>query len=337
MLTTAAIAAVLIGSSATAASSVSASSRPAPPHTATRSSRPDRADWEKIKSAARLRDLGLAPHRTAHFRSFAGFLGLSQLEMIQPLAPGRCKSALTYLYGNLLDLEDAHRGENWAPLRRFVANEPSIRACAPRRAGRTARRRPPVHRMHEGCTGARTSRRSGDPAPGVVPITQPRWSPRPDGRLPLRHALNRLEPPRPHRRYERSRRSRDVRSLENQRGDLVVMSSRDPAYDSCFDSTNGTRWARAADQRPEPGKHRRFRNRKKRSIPYIQAPLPPTTIWGRAAAVSPRDARLVLESSSGLKARRSEPAVVCQKPPVVRSGQFGDGRRSRPRTRPGLP
>jgi hypothetical protein len=54
--------------------------------------------------------------------------------MIQPLAPGRCHAALTYLYGNLLDLEDAHPGENWTPLRRLVANEPSIRRCAPRRA-----------------------------------------------------------------------------------------------------------------------------------------------------------------------------------------------------------
>jgi hypothetical protein len=134
MLTTTAIAAVLIGSSATTASSLSASPRPAlPPHTTTRTSRPDTADWEKTKAAARLRDLGLGPHRTAHFRSLAGYLGLSQLEMIQPLAPGRCQVALTYLYGNLLDLRDAHPGENWTPLRRFVANEPSIRACAPRR------------------------------------------------------------------------------------------------------------------------------------------------------------------------------------------------------------
>ena len=39
--------------------------------------------------------------------------------------------------------------------------------------------------------------------------------------------------------------------------------------------------------------------------------------------------------SSVREARRREPAVVCQKPPVVRSGQFGDGRRSRPRTRRG--
>jgi hypothetical protein len=149
MLTLTAIAAVVIGSSAMTASSVSASPRPAlPPHAATgspaRSSRPDRADWEKIKSAARLRDLGLAPHRTAHFRSLAGYLGLSQLEMIQPLAPGRCQVALTYLYGNLLDLRDAHHGENWTPLRRFVANEPSIRACAPRRASPHGRRAPDV-------------------------------------------------------------------------------------------------------------------------------------------------------------------------------------------------
>lgn len=71
MLTATAIAAAPIGTSATAASSVAASPRPAlPPHTATgsptRSSRPDRADWEKIKAAVRLRDLGLARHRTAH-------------------------------------------------------------------------------------------------------------------------------------------------------------------------------------------------------------------------------------------------------------------------------
>ena len=146
MLTTTAIAAVLIGSSATTASSVSASPRPAlPPHTTTRSSLPDRADWAKIKSAARLRDLGLAPHRTAHFRSFAGYVGLSQLEMIQPLAPGRCEVALTYLYGNLLDLRDAHPGENWTPLRpvrRQRAIDPRMR---PRRASPHGRRAPDVH------------------------------------------------------------------------------------------------------------------------------------------------------------------------------------------------
>jgi hypothetical protein len=37
--------------------------------------------------------------------------------------------------------------------------------------------------------------------------------------------------------------------------------------------------------------------------------------------------------SSVGKARRREPAVVCQQPPVVGSAQFGDRRRSRPRGR----
>jgi hypothetical protein len=135
MLTATAIAAVLIASPASAASSAGASpSSAVRAHTATRSSHPDQADWQKIKAAARLRNLGLAPHRTARFRSFAGYLGLSQLTTIQPLAPGRCRLALRYLFGNLLDLQDAYPGENWAPLRRLVAKEPSIRACAPRQA-----------------------------------------------------------------------------------------------------------------------------------------------------------------------------------------------------------
>ena len=99
---------------------------------AARRERPDEADWQKIKAAAHLRNLGMARHRTAHFRVFAGSLGLSELATIQPLAPGPCRTALTYLYGNLLDLQNAERGENFAPLRRFVAREPSIRACAPR-------------------------------------------------------------------------------------------------------------------------------------------------------------------------------------------------------------
>jgi hypothetical protein len=96
--------------------------------------RPNRADWEKIEAAARMRRIGLERHRTAHFRAYAGFLGLSELGTIHPLAAGRCREALTYLYGNLLDLRDAEPGENWTPLRRLVSTEPSIRACAPRRA-----------------------------------------------------------------------------------------------------------------------------------------------------------------------------------------------------------
>jgi hypothetical protein len=98
--------------------------------------RPDKADWERIRAAAGLRRLALAAHRSAHFRAYAAFLGLSELTTIHPLGPGRCATAVVYLYDNLLDLQDAAQGENWNPLRRAVAKEPSIRACAPRQPRR---------------------------------------------------------------------------------------------------------------------------------------------------------------------------------------------------------
>jgi hypothetical protein len=118
------VTAILVGGCATAAIGAASARLPV---------RPDKADWQKIEAAARLRNAGMARHRTAHFRVYAGSLGLSELSTIRPLAPGRCQAALQYLYGNLLDLQNAEPGENFAPLRRFVAREPSIRACAPRR------------------------------------------------------------------------------------------------------------------------------------------------------------------------------------------------------------
>lgn len=124
-LTAIAVAAVVLSGSVTAAS-------------AAPSARPGHADWEKIKAAAQDRHIGLARHRTAHFRAFAGALGLSELATVHPLAPGRCRRAVTYLYGNLLDLENAEPGENWTPLRRLVAREPSISACAPTRRPQSA-------------------------------------------------------------------------------------------------------------------------------------------------------------------------------------------------------
>ncbi len=131
-------AALLIGCSGIA----TASTGPASPRSATagggitwnvrgRPARPNRADWERIRAAAGLRRLALAPHRSAHFRAYAAFLGLSELTTIRPLGPGPCATAVTYLYDNLLDLQDASPGENWNPLHRLVAKEPPIRACAP--------------------------------------------------------------------------------------------------------------------------------------------------------------------------------------------------------------
>ncbi|HET6868435.1 MAG TPA: hypothetical protein VFH80_21145 [Solirubrobacteraceae bacterium] len=139
-LTVTAVTAVLMAVATTGATQASPSPRSARAsghHRSMRSTthrvRPDQADWETIKEAAHTRDLGLERHRTAHFRAFAGELGLNELSTVQPLAPGRCRAAVRALYGNLLDLANAHPGENWTPLRRFVAKEPSIRACAPRR------------------------------------------------------------------------------------------------------------------------------------------------------------------------------------------------------------
>jgi hypothetical protein len=143
VLTATTVGAFVIGSPTQVVSRASTPLRLAPVHrphastgSATHSSRPDTADWVKIKMAPSLRRLALAPHRTSHFRAFAAFLGLSQLASIHPLAPGRCLTAVTDLYNNLLDLENAYPDENWGPLRRAVAMEPSIDACAPRPPGK---------------------------------------------------------------------------------------------------------------------------------------------------------------------------------------------------------
>lgn len=129
-LTAIAIAAFSVASPAALAASASAALP----------SRPSKADWQKIQTAASLRKMALARHRTARFRSFTASLGLGQLASVHPLAPGRCRNAVTDLYNNLLDLENAFPGENWNPLRRAVAKEPSIHACAPRQLHGTADR-----------------------------------------------------------------------------------------------------------------------------------------------------------------------------------------------------
>jgi hypothetical protein len=139
VLTMTTAAAVLVVGSATAAVG-----RPSPPprfagadhrvavESATLPTRPDKTDWEKIQAAARTHTIGLERHRTSHFRAYAGALAPSELATIHRLAAGPYRRALRYLYGSLLDLRDAQPGENWAPLCRLVATEPSIHARAPR-------------------------------------------------------------------------------------------------------------------------------------------------------------------------------------------------------------
>lgn len=99
------------------------------------------ANWDLIEAAASLRENALARHRTALHRSFAAYMGLSALLQIRHTLRGRCATAVSYLYDNLLDLHDAYTGEDWTVLRQAVAREPSLEVCAPRRAPKRAQLR----------------------------------------------------------------------------------------------------------------------------------------------------------------------------------------------------
>jgi hypothetical protein len=78
--------------------------------------------------------MALARRRSAYYRAFAAYLGLSGLTQLQPIRRGRCAIAISYLYDNLLDLAHAYPGEDWRPLRRLVRKQPSLSICAPRSA-----------------------------------------------------------------------------------------------------------------------------------------------------------------------------------------------------------
>ena len=97
-----------------------------------RTSRVNAEDWATVHSAARLRAMALAPGRTARYRAFAAYLGLSGLMSLHPILPGRCATAISYLYDNLLDLADAYPGEDWRPLRHLIHKQPSLSVCAPK-------------------------------------------------------------------------------------------------------------------------------------------------------------------------------------------------------------
>lgn len=99
---------------------------------ARRTSRLGAADWATLQSVVRMRTLALAPGRTARYRAFAAYMGLSALISLHPVRPGRCATAVSYLYDNLLDLHDAYPGEDWRPLRRLIRKQPSLSVCAPK-------------------------------------------------------------------------------------------------------------------------------------------------------------------------------------------------------------
>jgi hypothetical protein len=99
---------------------------------AARTSRLNAADWITLKNAIRLRTMALAPGRTPFYRSFAAYMGLSALMTLHPILPGRCATAVSYLYDNLLDLHDAYPGEDWRPRRRLIRRQPPLGVCAPK-------------------------------------------------------------------------------------------------------------------------------------------------------------------------------------------------------------
>jgi hypothetical protein len=106
-----------------------------PRHTAAHAPRPSRldaADWTTVQNVVRLRTMALAPRRTARYRSFAAYMGLTALINLHPVRPGRCATAVSYLYDNLLDLHDAYPGEDWRPLRRLIRKQPPLSVCAPK-------------------------------------------------------------------------------------------------------------------------------------------------------------------------------------------------------------
>jgi hypothetical protein len=134
-LTALAVAVAVIAMIATLAST--AASRPTTQwrDTAAHTGRPSRLDaagWATVQSVVRLRAMALVPGRTARYRSFAASMGLSGLMSLHPIRPGRCATAISYLYDNLLDLHDAYPGEDWRPLQRLIRKQPPLSVCAPK-------------------------------------------------------------------------------------------------------------------------------------------------------------------------------------------------------------
>ncbi len=96
------------------------------------------ADWTVVQNAVRLRAMALSPGRTALYRAVAAGMALRGLMTLRPILPGRCTVAVSYLYDNLLDLDNAYPGEDWQPLRRLTKKQPSLNRCAPRGTPQTA-------------------------------------------------------------------------------------------------------------------------------------------------------------------------------------------------------
>jgi hypothetical protein len=91
---------------------------------------PSADDYSTIKIASGLRDDALFRRHDWRVKSYAATLALRTLLTVR-LAAGPCATYVAALYGNLRDLADAYRGEDWRPLVRVVRQQPRFKdSCA---------------------------------------------------------------------------------------------------------------------------------------------------------------------------------------------------------------
>jgi hypothetical protein len=105
---------------------------PAAPDARASNPRPDLADYQTIKIARAVRDKALFHEPDPQRKSHGASLALHTLLTVR-MAAGPCVRYVGQLYGTLLSLVDAHRGEDWRPLIRIVRREPRLaHVCRPR-------------------------------------------------------------------------------------------------------------------------------------------------------------------------------------------------------------
>jgi len=95
------------------------------------SPRPYLADFQTIKVARAVRDRVLFHERDPRRKSYGASLAVQTLLTVR-MAAGPCLSYVGRLYGSLLSLAEAYRGEDWRPLIRLIRREPRlVRVCRP--------------------------------------------------------------------------------------------------------------------------------------------------------------------------------------------------------------
>jgi hypothetical protein len=87
---------------------------------------PGKADYNAIAVAVKVRNQALrltASNQKAH----AAQLGMTTLVPLEhTMATGPCAAFVAHIYDELMDLNQAYPGEDWRPMVRVVAHDPSV-------------------------------------------------------------------------------------------------------------------------------------------------------------------------------------------------------------------